>query len=407
MSKKTHLLAILLFAFFSVTTVFLRLFASSQAVIAAEDCTCPADQDELECNKAKQACWQEKIGQTHKQADTLANIISTLNGQIVVQELQIKQTQIEIDRLVKEIGMLGDRISGLNVSLDHLTQTLILRVRASYKRRHTNPIGTLMISNSFDDFFMKYKYLEVTQKHTTELMKQAEAQKIDFDQQKALKEKKQQEVDQKRKLLQQQQDQLAQQRADQQTLLAQTKNDEKHYQQELAETLAELKAIQSIVAGQGSESKVRDVKQGEEIASIIAGPSACSTGAHLHFEVVKDGAHQNPAGYLKSISGLIWSNDPDGPFDFSGDWDWPLNNPARINQGYGMTWYARVRRSYGGAPHTGIDMVSKTAADYTVKAVKEGVLYRGSIKCGGGFLRYVKVQHKDSNLSSFYLHVNY
>jgi murein DD-endopeptidase MepM/ murein hydrolase activator NlpD len=122
--------------------------------------------------------------------------------------------------------------------------------------------------------------------------------------------------------------------------------------------------------------------------------------------VVKDGSHQNPASYLKPIS-VVWSNDPDEPFGFGGDWDWPLNDPARINQGYGMTWYARVRRAYGGSPHTGIDMVSKTSGDLTVKAVKDGELFRGSIKCGGGHLRYVKVAHKDSNLSSYYLHVNY
>jgi murein DD-endopeptidase MepM/ murein hydrolase activator NlpD len=109
---------------------------------------------------------------------------------------------------------------------------------------------------------------------------------------------------------------------------------------------------------------------------------------------------------LKSIGGVVWNNSPDEPFGFGGDWDWPLSDPARITQGYGMTFYARVRRAYGGQPHTGIDMVSKDG-NFDVKAVKPGELYRGSIKCGGGYLRYVKVKHKDSNLESYYLHVNY
>jgi peptidoglycan hydrolase CwlO-like protein len=373
---------------------------------AAEECTCPADQDELNCNKTKQSCWQAKINDKQQQANTLANVIAVINGQIVVQELQIKQTKLEIEKLEREINDLSERISGLNVSLDRMTDVLIQRVDANYKRRSTNPLDLLLISDSIGSFFSRYKYLQIAQKHTAELMQQAETQKMDFDTQKALKEKKQEEVDKKRSLLQQQQNQLTQQRADQQTLLTQTKNDEARYQEELAKTLAEEQAVKSIFAGNGSEAKVGDVKQGDKIATIISGSSPCSNGTHLHFEVVKDNSQQNPAGYLRSVESMIWNNSPDGPFGFSGGWDWPLHDPAKINQGYGMTWYARVRRAYGGAPHTGIDMVSKTG-NLNVIAVKDGTAYRGSIKCGKGHLRYVRVDHKEGGMSSYYLHVNY
>jgi len=375
-------------------------------VYSAEECACPEGQEELDCNKFKQACWGGKIGQKKEEATTLASLISVLNGQIKVQELQINQTKLEIAKLVKEVDQLSERISGLDISLDRMTGVLIQRVGTNYKRRLTNPLNVLLIADSMQSFFSRYKYLQVAQKHTTELMSRAETQKIDFDQQKALKEKKQAEVDRKKLALQTQQEEITRQRADQQTLLQQTRNDEARYQQELAKTLAELNAIQSIVAGGGDEEKLKDVAQGDTIASIINGASTCSTGTHLHFEVVKGGSHQNPAGYLKPIS-AVWNNSPDGEFGFGGDWDWPVDNAAKINQGFGMTWYARVRRSYGGAPHTGIDMMSKTAGDFRVKAVKSGELYRGSIKCGKGFLRYVKVAHKDSDLSSYYLHVNY
>ena len=191
-----------------------------------------------------------------------------------------------------------------------------------------------------------------------------------------------------------------------QFLLNQTKNNEAQYQKELEKTLAEINAIQSIIAGKGNESDVGEVKEGDKIASIIAGSSTCSNGTHLHFEVVKGGVNYNPAGYLKSIDAQ-WNNSPDGSFSFTGDWNWPMNNAAKINQGYGMTYYARVRRAYGGAPHTGIDMASKSSGDYTVIAVREGRLFRGSIPCGGGSLRYVRVKHKDSDISTYYLHVNY
>jgi murein DD-endopeptidase MepM/ murein hydrolase activator NlpD len=237
-------------------------------------------------------------------------------------------------------------------------------------------------------------------------MQQAETQKQTYDEQRLLKEAKQTEVEKKRKTLEQQRTGLTKQRSEQQFLLQETKNNEAEYRRELEKTMAELGAIQSIIAGQGAESKAGEVNQGDRIASVIVGSSTCSTGSHLHFEVVKDGMHRDPAGYLKGISPQ-WNNSPDGAFGFGGDWEWPLDNPAKINQGYGMTYYARVKRSYGGEPHTGIDMISKDSGNYAVKAVKSGTLYRGSIKCGGGQLRYVKVDHKDDGFTTYYLHVNY
>ncbi len=236
-------------------------------------------------------------------------------------------------------------------------------------------------------------------------MQLTESQRLVFDEQKQLKEKKQNELAVKKAQLSKQQDQLKKQKADQQFLLKQTQNDEARYQSELAKTLSELQAIQSILAGQGNETKVRTVQEGDMIASIISGASACSTGTHLHFEVSRGGAMANPAEFLRSAD-ITWNNQPDGSFGFNGSWRWPLSDPARITQGYGMTYYAAVKRSYGGAPHTGIDMLSKNG-DLGVKAVKPGTLYRGSIKCGGGLLRYVRVEHSGENISTYYLHVNY
>jgi peptidoglycan hydrolase CwlO-like protein len=383
-------------------------------VLAAENCesiSCNKDtqsEDEfLSCSRRKQSCWEGNIREAQNAAQSLNNTISILNGQIKVQELQIEQTTAELNSLERQVIELANRITGLDLSLDRLTTVLVRRVDEHYKTGRTNPPFMLLLSDSFNQFVTNYKYIKITEAQTVEAMQRAETQKIDYDQQKTLKEEKQAEVERKKLALVQQQQTLSKQRAEQQFLLTETKSNEARYQSELAKTLAELEAIQSIIAGKGDESKVRDVSQGETIASVIVGASACSTGTHLHFEVVKDGVHRDPAGYLKGID-PVWNNQPDGSFGFGGAWEWPLNNPARINQGYGMTYYARVKRSYGGAPHTGIDMVSKDSGNNTVKAVKEGSLYRGSIRCGGGLLRYVKVEHKDdSSMSTYYLHVNY
>jgi len=403
---KVSLMSLVLIGYLSLTMV--------APVRAAEDCNtinCSKDtqseEEYLSCNKSKQSCWESKIRETQSQANTLANTISILNNKISVQELQIEQTRAEIAQLERQVRELVDRITGLNISLDRLGAVLVERVNEDYKNTRTNINLLLLATDRLNIFLSNYKYLQLTRQQTTVAMEQAETQKADYDVQKELKETKQTEVEKKRSVLEGQQGGLTKQRGEQQFLLTQTKNNEATYQRELEKTLAELEAIQSIIAGKGDESRVGEVEQGATIASIIAGASTCSTGTHLHFEVVKSGAHRDPAGYLKAID-VLWQNQPDSTFGWGGDWEWPLNSPAKINQGYGMTYYARVRRSYGGAPHTGIDIASKELGNYTVKAVKAGVLYRGSIKCGGGLLKYVKVEHKDdSSMNTYYLHVNY
>ena len=393
------LLFICLALFFAPTTIYSQ---------ACEDIQCSTDDEDeyINCNRGKQNCLESKIREAQASKITLSNTISILNGQISIQQLQIEQTEAEIGSLEKQIAELSERIQGLNLSLDKLTTVLVKRVGEHYKRTHTNPLLSLLGKGSLNTLLSEYKYLQLTQRQTLEAMQRAETQRLTYDEQKELKETAQTQLEVKNNQLAAQRGALTGQRKEQEFLLTETKSNEAKYQQELAKTLAELDAIQSIIAGRGNESAAGDVKQGDQIATIIAGSSTCSTGSHLHFEVAIDNTHRDPAGYLKSID-AAWNNSPDGSFGFGGDWNWPVDNPAKINQGYGMTYYARVRRAYGGAPHTGIDMFSKSSGDYTVKAVKDGTLYRGSIACGGGLLRYVRVEHKENNISTYYLHVNY
>lgn len=399
-------------------TLFVSLFSLLLVVAAvpvyAQSCDqykCEKDEDDendkayISCIEKKRRCLEDKIEESKAQKITLNNTISIISGKINLQELRIAQTENEVDKLEKQLDELNSRINGLDLSLDRLTSMLVERIRAQYKESRVSPFVALASSGSFSDMFAREQYVNLASEQTALAMQRAELQKMVYDQEKELKELKQAEVEDKQQELQSEQNVLTQQRGEQQFLLKETQNNEARYQAELAKTLAELNAIQSIIAGKGNEAEVGEVEAGDKIASIIVGASTCSTGTHLHFEVVRKGVNRDPAAYLKPIS-ILWNNDPDTEFGFGGDWDWPLNDAARITQGYGMTYYARVRRAYGGQPHTGIDMTSKSA-NYTVKAVEDGVLYRGSIRCGNGLLRYVKVEHEDDDLSTYYLHVNY
>lgn len=400
--------------FFAILVVALgvawQLFGLELRYVLAETAcerTCTKGDDEnayIACVGEKRSCLEGKISELQSQKVTLNSTIQLLNGKIAIQELQIQGTEVELQRLEREVAELTDRIEGLNVSLDQLSAVLLERIQRQYKAMRESKVTPALASDTMAEVVFRAEYVGQTGDRTAEAMERAEQQRLQYGEQKTLKEEKQAEVEKKQKQLEAEQATLSKQRGEQQFLLKETQNNETKFQSELAKTLAEAQAVQSIIAGRGSESSGGNVNEGDRIASVIQGASPCSTGTHLHFEVVKDKMNLNPAGYLKPIS-INWSNSPDGEFGFGGDWNWPLIDPVRITQGYGMTYWARVKRAYGGSPHTGIDMVS-SSGNATVKAVKKGELLRGGISCGGGILKYVRVKHEDG-YSTYYLHVNY
>ncbi len=335
--------------------------------------------------------YQSQIAKLQGQANTLSNQIAQFDAQIRLTELKISQTE-------EKIILLSGRIEQLKLSLNSLSSAFSSRVVETYKMTRLEDHAFILTSTKdLVKAVSRFHYLKIIQEADHSLIKRLLQAQNTYEDQKLNLEDLKTELDKQKKSLDIQKAAKAQ-------LLTLTRNDEKRYQTLLAQARAELEAIQAIIAGRGEETEVGRVNEGDRIASIIPTASACSNGAHLHFEVVKDRVHQNPASFLIPKD-VIWDNAPDSPFSFSGSWQWPINDPVRITQGYGMTYYANNLKYYGGNPHTGLDMVNDNK-DYTVKAVKNGVLYRGAIGCGGGTLRYVRVR-QDDGYDTYYLHISY
>lgn len=368
----------------------LAIFFGAFSVVEAQSCdsTCPSG-DTTCLSKVITDCG-EKILARQNQANTLKN-------QIAQFDTQIRLTTLKITQVEERILLLANRIDQLEISLNDLTKAFSSRAVETYKlSKFENSFFFILGANDINDATQRFHYLKKIEEEDRNLLNKLETAQTTYEGEKVDQEDLQKELEKQKKNLNNQKAAKAQ-------LLLITKNDEKKYQDLLSKARAEIEAIQSIVAGHGKETEVGKIAEGSRIASVIAGSSACSSGGHLHFEVVKDGAHQNPANFLTS-KGVTWDNSPDGQFGFSGSWSWPLNDPIRVTQGYGMTYYAANLRYYGGGPHTGIDIINP--GNLTVKAVKPGTLFIGSIACGGGTLRYVHVK-QDDNYDTFYLHVNY
>ncbi len=343
---------------------------------------------------------QAKISDLQGQQKTLASQISVMDSQIRLTTLRIESTKAQLNELTLDIDTTDKKINKLEGSLDGLTKTLINRIVGTYVVGSVNPFQTLLASENISDFVKRANYLRIAQEHDRRLIYDTIQAKNDYSQQKEIFVDKKDEVESLKEELEGYTNQLDREKADKAALLRNTQNDEALFQSKLQSALSEQRAIQGIIAGRGQEIYVRDVNEGDGIATIRSGASPCSNGTHLHFEVRVGGGLQDPSQYLNNAN-VTWYNSPDGGFGFSGSWNWPINDPIYITQGYGMTYYARSGY-YAGGPHTGIDMYSSSSL--TAKAVKHGKLYSGSIGCGGGDLLYSKVVH-DDGIQTYYLHV--
>ena len=347
---------------------------------------------------------EQKLSVVRSQKNTLASQIQYMDSQIYLTTLKIQNTQQQITDTEAEIETLGGRIDGVNSSLDYLTKLLFNKIKEGYKRRDIPFFNILLDADNASTLFNQLKYARSAQENDRRVAYQLQQAKQNFEDQKDLREKKKIDLDNLQITFRSQNANLNNQKADKQRLLVQTQNDERTYQNLLAQTRAEYLAIQGIISGAGTESQVREVGKGETIAVIATfgtGLTCNSQGPHLHFTVLVGGADTNPFNYLKAD--ISYENRSGDAWNPSGGWDWPLNPTIKFEEGWGSdTSFIRSGSSWYSS-HDGLDIWSSSS--YDVKSVENGTLYRGSYSGNSGCaLPYTKVAHKDSNITSLYLH---
>src|SRR3989344_2099852 len=349
--------------------------------------------------------FSNKIEDLGNQKKTLSSQIAQFDTQIKLTQLRISEAEATIEKLEKEISALGFRIGYVTESIGQLEILVKERIVATYQQSFISNLELLLTSSDFSDLILKLQYLRQVQENDKKILASLQETRSNYANQKDEREQKQAAIEENKKKLEGLRMNLDQQKLEKQVLLTATKNDETRFQRLLAQAQAE----RAIVFGGGTDVFIRNVNQGDSIGSIAARSASpgCSSGAHLHFEVHKNGSVQNPNDYLKSGVNYYYSDNDEagvGSINPHGDLPWPISEPIEITQGYGMTPYERSSNAYGGGPHNGIDMDSGSS---TVKAVKSGKLYGGSIQCGGkypGPLYYAKVEHTDG-LVTWYLHM--
>lgn len=398
-----------------ISLAFCILFLSSLYTLSQNIDPVFAEDDitkQLQDKQAEIARLEAQLSETKTKEKTLKSQLNLIDGQTQITTLKIEETNLKIEKLKREISDLSTRIDRIGVTLDTLSEVLLKRIVQTYK--YSNAVTTidlLFSSHGFADLIERLKYIQTAQAYDKQKLYELQATKLAYNDQKQDKETRQKEAEKLNKDLAVYKAQLEVQKRDKNELLKVTQNDEAKFQSLLAQVRAEYLSIQGIVAGLGKETEAGSVTQGQRIANVINGLSCNSGGTHLHFTVVKDGSALNPFNYLKSIdhencSGSSCGSGDSDPFNPSGNWDWPLNGPVKLNQGYGGTW--AISHTYVGniySFHNGIDIDGSSTE---VKAVKSGTLFRGSYSgVTGCALPYVRVKHSDDGLETLYLHVYY
>lgn len=385
-----------LILYLAFSTIFIFIATSKVSGVSLEECEKNASVNVNECIEL----FSNKVTQLNEQKKTISSQIDQFNTQIKLTQLKIADAESSIAQLEKEIGVLGFRIGYVSENIEKLEELVKKRIVATYQQSFVSNFELLVASNDFSDLILKLQYLKQVQENDKKILASLQETRANYANQKDERETKQAAIEENKNKLLGLRTSLDAQKFEKESFLKVTKNDEARYQNLLIQAQAE----RAIVFGGGTETFLRDVKQGDSIGSIAVHSVSpgCSSGDHLHFEVHKNGAVDNPNNYLKSGAFQYASGYDEsyyGSVNPSGNLAWPLNETVIIHQGYGSHPFAQS--IYPSGLHAGIDMYHSSR---TVKAVKDGKLFGGSYKCSNGTLLYAKVEHNDG-LVTWYLHM--
>lgn len=211
----------------------------------AQNCDGLSGQELYDCaTNAKQAA--------HQQGVTLQSEIDYMNSQISLTQLQIQQSEDKIVQTQKEMEIIESRIGGLDTSLDYLSKLMLNKIVEGYKKNTSlSLIDVLLDSSNADSLIDRIKYMQTVQNNNQKLLVQVQETKLNFEQQKALREKKKEELDNLLVVLDQQKNELNAKQVAKKNLLTETQGQEAVYQNLIEKAKQELAGFSAFTQSAG------------------------------------------------------------------------------------------------------------------------------------------------------------
>lgn len=230
--------------------LFTTLFFIKPLYVNGQDCG-----SKEECQKKIEE-YENKLTETRKQKSSLSSEITYMDTQIKLTLLKIQTTENDFKKTTSEIEDLSGKIDNLNTSLDYLGKILIEKIAQGYKNRETNFFDILLNSDNASVMSQRIKYLKTVQDSDRRMAFKVQQTKVNFEEQKNLREEKKKRLDELKVTLAGQQVTLNNQKGSKQRLLEITKNDEATYQKLLAQAQAQLAGFRSFVQTSGASSVI-------------------------------------------------------------------------------------------------------------------------------------------------------
>ncbi|GAB4219379.1 MAG: hypothetical protein Fur009_5290 [Candidatus Microgenomates bacterium] len=208
--------------------------------------------------------YENKLTELRQQKNTLSSQIQYMDTQIYLTNLKIQQSEEKIKTLTYEINTLETRIDGLDESLNYLSKMLINKIVQSYKQKQIGFLDILIDVSNAEDLIRKLKYINTVRNTNQKLLIQVQKTKLNFEEQKKLREEKKVELDNLTLILARQKNDLDNQKLAKQRLLIETQNSEAVYQKLLAQARAQLASLSNFVRSQGG-------------AGILTGQTSCDS----------------------------------------------------------------------------------------------------------------------------------